>query len=72
MDDQGFVAMDGVRARLETHLPGKKSESGAPGKDNCLFPWAVLRRMRTLAGSAAGIRPLEFERMTNDPGNRSA
>ena len=47
MDEQRFVVTDDIWARLEPHLPGKKSDSGATGKDNRLFLEAVLWRVRT-------------------------
>lgn len=47
MDDQRFVVSDEIWARLEPHLPGKKSDSGATGRDNRLFLEAVLWRVRT-------------------------
>ena len=47
MDEQRFVVSEGVWARLEPHLPGKKSDSGATAKDNRLFLEAVLWRVRT-------------------------
>ena len=37
MDEQRFVVTDDIWARLEPHLPGKKSDSGVTGKDNRLF-----------------------------------
>ena len=47
MDEQRFVVSEGVWARLEPHLPGKNSDSGATAKDNRLFLEAVLWRVRT-------------------------
>ena len=47
MDEQRFVVTDDIWARLEPHLPGKKSDSGVTGKDNRLFLEAVLWRVRT-------------------------
>ena len=47
MDEQRFVVTDGVWARLEPHLSGKKSDSGVTAKDNRLFLEAVLWRVRT-------------------------
>ncbi len=47
MDEPRFVGTDEVWARLEPHLPGKKSDSGVTGKDNRLFLEAVLWRVRT-------------------------
>ena len=46
MDEQRFVVTDDIWARLEPHLPGKKSDSGVTGKDNRLFLEAVLWRGR--------------------------
>ena len=46
MDEQRFVVTDGVWARLEPHLSGKKSDSGVTAKDNRLFVEAVLYRYR--------------------------
>ena len=47
MDEQRFVVTDSIWGRLEPHLPGKKSDSGATAKDNRLFLEAVLWRVRT-------------------------
>ena len=47
MDEQRFVVADDIWARLEPHLPGKKSDSGATARDNRLFLEAVLWRVRT-------------------------
>lgn len=47
MDEQRFVMTNNIWARLEPHLPGKKSNSGATARDNRLFLEAVLWRVRT-------------------------
>jgi transposase len=47
MDEGRFVVTDEVWARLEPHLPGRKGDSGATGRDNRLFVEAVLWRVRT-------------------------
>jgi len=47
MDGQRFVVSDEVWVRLEPHLPGRKSDSGATARDNRLFLEAVLWRVRT-------------------------
>ena len=47
MDEQRFVVTGDLWARLEPHLPGKESDSGATARDNRLFLEAVLWRVRT-------------------------
>ena len=47
MNEERFVVSDMLWRRLEPHLPGKISDSGATAKDNRLFLEAVLWRVRT-------------------------
>ena len=47
MNEQRFVVSDVLWQRLEPHLPGKASDSGAKAKDNRLFLEAVFWRVRT-------------------------
>src|ERR671921_1174048 len=47
MDQDRFVVSDAVWAKIASLLPGKATDPGATGKDNRLFPEAVLWRVRT-------------------------
>ncbi|MFV0333856.1 MAG: transposase, partial [Tropicimonas sp.] len=47
MNEERFVLTDRMWLRLEPHLPGKASDSGATAKDNRLFLEAVFWRVRT-------------------------
>ena len=47
MNEERFVVSDMLWRRLEPHLPGKISDSGATAKDNRLFLEAVLWRVHT-------------------------
>jgi hypothetical protein len=42
MNEERFVFTDRVWVRLAPHLPGKRGDAGATGKDNRLFLEAVL------------------------------
>ena len=47
MEHHRFVISDRIWARLSPLLPGKVSDSGVTGRDNRLFPEAVIWRVRT-------------------------